>query len=150
VKIAGEHRSLEGKREIKGSKHASDELCCLSTFIFNSESFGFDTITLIFVNNANDIVVYSTKIGYTGSSTSGGGGASPSGGGVPPFCLSTDRRKRGSHRPGVVDGDRAMGLVVAPSLICAGIELRWQEGGGSNARPASMTSGGGSPSQTTA
>jgi hypothetical protein len=109
VKIAGEHRSLEGKREIKGSKHASDELCCLGTFVFNSEGFGFDTITLFFANNANDIVVYPTEIGYAGPSTSGGGGTSPSGGGAPPFCFSTNRRKRGSHRPGLVDYDRAMG-----------------------------------------
>jgi hypothetical protein len=90
VKIAGEHRSLEGKREIKGSNHASDELCCLGTFVFNSEGFGFDTTTLFFANNANDIVVYPTEIGYAGPSTSGGGGASPSGGGAPPFCFSTN------------------------------------------------------------
>jgi hypothetical protein len=50
VKIAGEHRSLEGKREIKGSKHASDELCCRGTFVFNN--FCFDTTTLFFANNA--------------------------------------------------------------------------------------------------
>jgi hypothetical protein len=82
VKIAGEHRSLEGKREIKGSKHASDELSCRGTFVSNN--FCFDTTALFFAKQRQHIVVYPTEIGHAGPSTSGGGGVPSSGETRPP------------------------------------------------------------------
>jgi hypothetical protein len=100
VKIAGEHRSLEGKREIKVSKHASDKLCCRGTFVFNN--FCFDTTTLFFTNNANTSSFTRRRSGMPAQARAVVV-AFLLRGRRPPFSLSTNMRGMGSRRPGLVD-----------------------------------------------